>query len=241
MDQSQLSDQHLITLSAIIPVYNGEKYVENAINSILNQRNHKFNFIEIIIINDGSTDSSVEIINKLAKKNLNIVLLNLNKNKGVAHARNLGVKRAKGEWLAFLDQDDQWDINKLSLQYDFIVKKSNYNFVLAMQSFILEGNNKKPGWVKSSWLESSQAGFVFGCLLIRKCDFINVGYLDENLNSGVDDVQWFSIAKNKNFKFKILDKVLLYRSIHENNFSSNTQLANIELLKLIRNKINKSV
>ena len=89
-------------ISIIVPVYNVEKYLEPCISSLLNQT---YKNIEIILINDGSTDSSSDICNKYAKKYKKINLLN-KKNGGLSDARNTGLKKAKGEYIAFVDSDD---------------------------------------------------------------------------------------------------------------------------------------
>ena len=89
-------------ISIIIPVYNTEQYLEQCIDSILNQT---LKDIEIILINDGSTDKSYNILKKYEKKDSRIVLIN-QKNKGQGEARNLGIKIAKAPYIAFVDSDD---------------------------------------------------------------------------------------------------------------------------------------
>lgn len=91
-----------VWLSIIIPVYNGEKYITSAIKSIVTQDTTG---IEIIIIDDGSTDRSYDVCEQLARKYKQIKLIH-SENKGVSHARNLGIKEAKGKWITFLDSDD---------------------------------------------------------------------------------------------------------------------------------------
>ena len=89
-------------VSIIIPVYNNEKYVEKCIRSVMEQT---FRNIEIIIIDDGSQDDSVEILNRLAAEDKRIVLVH-QENGGVAIARNRGLELAKGEYVTFIDGDD---------------------------------------------------------------------------------------------------------------------------------------
>lgn len=94
-------------ISVIIPVYNGEKYVAEAVNSLLNQ---PCKDLEIVIINDGSKDNTDVICKKLAEQNANIKYI-AKENGGVSSARNLGVKNAVGKYIAFLDSDDIWTTN----------------------------------------------------------------------------------------------------------------------------------
>ena len=101
-------------ISVIIPVYNSEKYIEQTLKSVLNQ---SYQSLEIICINDDSTDKSKEIIKNLQKTDNRIKLINLDKNIGSpGKVRNIGVQKANGEIIAFLDSDDIWKPNKLKTQ-----------------------------------------------------------------------------------------------------------------------------
>lgn len=90
------------TISIIIPVYNGEQYIEQCVENFFLQNN---TYLEIIMINDGSTDKSWSIMKKLQKKYFNIKIIN-GENYGVSHARNVGLNIAEGEWITFVDVDD---------------------------------------------------------------------------------------------------------------------------------------
>ncbi len=90
-------------ISVIIPVYNVEKYLSECIESVLKQT---YNNIEIILINDASTDKSGEICKQYADKHSNIIFIDCKENKGVVHARGLGLERATGEYIGFVDSDD---------------------------------------------------------------------------------------------------------------------------------------
>lgn len=102
-----------IQVSVIIPVYNGEKYIERCIKSILNQ---EFRNFEIIIINDGSNDDTGKICNSLANNDNRIKIVNQN-NKGVSKSRAKGVEIAKGEYITFIDADDYIKKDFLSVLY----------------------------------------------------------------------------------------------------------------------------
>jgi glycosyltransferase involved in cell wall biosynthesis len=106
---------NLLPLSVVMPVYNGEKYLEEAINSVLCQT---FTDYELLIIDDGSTDSSIEIIKSI--KDSRIRLLKNEKNQGVAYTRNVGLKEAKGEYLAWMDCDDLIEPNRLEIQIKYL-------------------------------------------------------------------------------------------------------------------------
>lgn len=94
-------------ISIIVPVYNGEKYLEKTIELILNQH---YRDIELILVNDGSKDNSKEICEKYARIDNRVVLINT-KNGGISSARNVGIKAARGEWISFVDQDDEISVD----------------------------------------------------------------------------------------------------------------------------------
>ena len=106
-------------ITIILPLYNGEAFIEKTLLSIGQQ---SFHHAELIVVDDGSTDNSCDIIHLISSTSSYPVLKNLKivtqKNGGVASARNLGIKEAKGKWIAFIDQDDLWLPEKLERQVD---------------------------------------------------------------------------------------------------------------------------
>ncbi len=102
-------------ISVIMPVYNGEEFLRETIDSVLNQTYQNFEFI---IVNDGSVDSTQQIIDSYNDKR--IVPLNLTRNQGVSNARNRGTDLSKGEFIAFCDADDLYDPSRLQTQLDFL-------------------------------------------------------------------------------------------------------------------------
>ena len=106
-------------ISVIVPVYNGEKYIKECVDSLINQ---SYENVEIVIVNDGSTDSTKEIICSNYKKYRNIVIVE-KKNSGVSDSRNIGIKLAKGKFITFVDSDD-------TVEPEFV----NYLYNLAMEN-----------------------------------------------------------------------------------------------------------
>lgn len=121
-------------VSVIVPVYNVEKYLERCIKSLINQT---FEDIEIIALNNGSTDKSLDILNYYAYKDKRIRVIN-NKNIGVSKSRNIGIKEAKGEYIVFVDSDDWVDFNMIQLLHENI---SDNNCDLAMCTYVREFRN----------------------------------------------------------------------------------------------------
>ena len=130
-----------IEVSVIVPVYNASKYLEACIESILNQNNKSF---ELLLIDDGSTDSSGEICDCFAIKDDRIKVIHKS-NGGVSSARNIGLEMAKGKWLAFVDSDDTVDKEYLTISdeskdsdiiekgYKVIGKHRDYEHVIAKE------------------------------------------------------------------------------------------------------------
>ena len=118
-------------ISIIIPTFNSEKFIFECISSISNQINEK---IELIIINDCSTDNTEKICNKFARKNSYIKIINLKKNSGVSIARNIGIKKSKGRYLIFLDSDDLL-INSTLVKINKLIEKSCDEDILFFPSY----------------------------------------------------------------------------------------------------------
>ena len=115
----------MIKVSVIVPVYNVEKYLKKCLDSLVNQT---LKDIEIIVVNDGSPDNSQKIIDEYSDKYSNIKAY-IKKNGGLSDARNYGIKKAKGEYLAFVDSDDYIDKDMLKKMYDS-AKKNKYDIVV---------------------------------------------------------------------------------------------------------------
>ena len=122
-------------ISIIIPVYNVEKYLSNCIDSVIKQT---YKNIEILLINDGSTDTSEEICNKYKIKDERIIVLN-KKNGGLSDARNVGIKNARGKYITFIDSDDDIDMEYVEYLYSLLCK---YNVDMSIAAYSVVSKNK---------------------------------------------------------------------------------------------------
>lgn len=121
-------------VSVIMPAYNCEKYIEEAIHSVMTQTYKEW---ELIIIDDGSVDSTVETIKQILNKENRIRFFKNEKNIGVSKTRNRGISLANGEWIAFLDSDDKWRKDKLEKQM-IHAEKLSVDFLFTGSSYINE-------------------------------------------------------------------------------------------------------
>lgn len=201
-------------LSIIIPCYNCEKYIEETINSLINQKNKNF---EVIFIDDGSKDSSLKVATDLFNKsNLDYRILS-QKNLGVSKARNIGINNANGKWIYFLDADDRIDSNLCSiiaeenlkddnevLFFDYVIENKNKstkinNEILQMNSFELL---KK---ILSGELKYNMCSFVVKKSIIED----NEIYFSEGRKYGEDHQFVIKIACNCK-KAKTINRTIFY-------------------------------
>lgn len=154
-------------VSIIIPVYNVEKYLEECLESAVNQ---SFKSIEIIAVNDGSTDSSLKILERYAEQYDNIRIIN-QQNMGLSGARNTGLKSAKGKYVYFLDSDDYIDLNMIEECFELAENKNLDIINFDAQVFYEKGfeSDFKPNYNRSNVLKSDiYTGEKFYQYLISK-------------------------------------------------------------------------
>src|SRR6185437_3911712 len=162
----KIIDNHTLThplVSVIIPCYNAEKYIGQAIESILNQTYKNF---EIIIINDGSTDQSADIINNYILLDNSIQLYN-QPNKGVSASRNKGIDLAKGQIIAFLDSDDAWESENLEVKVKALISDITLFWVFSDMYLADEMLNK------TALLEGITNDNILDSLLARRGEVIH--------------------------------------------------------------------
>ncbi|MGL5623932.1 glycosyltransferase family 2 protein [Cetobacterium sp.] len=149
----------MIKISIIIPVYNTEKYLRRCLNSIITQSLRE---IEIIVINDGSTDNSIQILNEYVAIDKRIKLIN-KKNEGPSSARNKGLSQIKGEYVLQIDSDDWIEINYLE---DMYTKAKSENLDIIVSDIIWDWDNSKIKYVRD--LELDENVFITGEEYVRK-------------------------------------------------------------------------
>lgn len=112
-------------ISVVIPCYNRENSIEEAVNSVLNQT---YPHIEVIVVDDGSSDDSVKVVKEIIKHDNRLKIVELSKNSGANHARNVGIEKSIGDYVAFQDSDDIWINTKLEIQLSEL-KKYKMNII----------------------------------------------------------------------------------------------------------------
>ncbi len=220
--------QNRLLVSAIIPVYNGERYLAEAIASVLAQT---YRPIEIIIVDDGSVDGTANIAKSYKK-----VRYIYQTNQGHGMAKNAGIAAARGEFLAFLDADDIWTPNKLRVQMDYLIDHPDVGYAVARMRVFLEPGTEWPLSLNKDHYSKDPVGFIPGTLVARKTVFKQIGAFDTSYRHG-NDSDWFFRAKDASIPMAILPQVLLHKRIHSSNLSHEIQTMTSEVLRVVRSSV----
>lgn len=224
-----MTGQHPL-VSVIIPVYNGARYLRAALESVFAQTYRPF---EVIVVDDGSIDDSGAIAQSFSD-----VRYIRQENQGVAAARNHGIEAARGEFFAFLDQDDLWTPEKLKLQIEYLLNNQNLGYTLTQQQFFLEPGATLPAWFRKELLSSVHTGWVLGTLVVRRPAFERVGNFATGY-SAANDSDWFFRAKAAEIPMAVVPELLLLKRIHETNDSARANEILSELLKVVKSSLDR--
>jgi len=197
-------------VSVVIPVYNGEKYIAESICSVLNQT---YQPVEIIVVDDGSQDSTAEIVRSFEE-----VVYIYQANQGHGQAKNTGMGAARGDYLAFNDADDIWEPNKLSLQINVFQNNPQIGYVICNVRNFLEPGTPMPEYMNKSEFEKGFTGNVTVALVISRSALEQVGIFNPQLRRA-NDSDWLFRAKDAGIQMGIVDEVLVHRRIHFTNLS----------------------
>jgi len=201
-------------VSVIIPVYNSSKYLEECINSVINQT---YKNLEIIIINDDSTDNSLDIINSFNDKR--IKLIDLPKNGGVSNARNKGIEASTGDYICFLDSDDFWSLKKIEKQVKFIKNKV---FIYSDYEYYKNGKRKRVKVPKSiTYSEALKNTIIFTSTVMFNMNFLNKDdiYMP-NIKLGQDSSTWWKVLNKIGIAYGMNEVLSIYR-VGDKSLSSN--------------------
>ena len=214
-------------ISVVIPTYNRKHTLLRALDSVLAQSYQPF---EIIVIDDGSSDGTIDMIKSKYPSLKLLESLKLSKSlkgyspKGVSIARNVGIKKSKGDWISLLDSDDEWVPDKLIKQVQLLKKNEELLFCHTNEIWIRNGIR-----VNQHKKHQKYGGYIFKeCLdicrispssaLIHKSIFEDIGLFDESLKVCEDYDLWLRIALRYSFKF-LSDKLIVKRGGHEDQLS----------------------
>jgi len=197
-------------VSVIIPVYNSERFLAQAIDSVLSQTYHAF---ELIVVDDGSSDQSREIALSYP-----VIKYVYQQNSGVAEARNRGIEIARGKFLAFLDSDDLWLPEKLSLQMKAFDNDPSLEIVTGYIEQFVSPEIDTQTAKRYSFPDRPLVGYSPSAILIKLSALKKTGLFHEDFQGG-EVISWFAHIYEKEVNILILPDVVAKRRIHGNNLS----------------------
>jgi glycosyltransferase involved in cell wall biosynthesis len=193
-------------VSCIIPVYNGERYLAESLDSVLAQT---YGPVEIIVVDDGSTDGTAAVLETYAAR----VRSFSQANRGTITARRLGVEHARGELVAFIDADDLWHEEKLERQVAFLLARPDLELCFTeMKNFWVPELEEERARFADHAMARSYQGFGFPTLLAHRRVF-------ERLPLQGSDLDWRFALKSAAIPYATMDEVLCWRRIHTSNRS----------------------
>jgi len=223
-------------ISIIIPTYNRSNLLTTTIDSVLNQTYKDF---ELIIIDDGSTDNTKQIVENLKQKDNRIIYEYQNNSGGPASPKNTGIKIAKGEYIAFLDDDDEWFPEKLEKQIKIFEENEDIAIVSCDSVVVSDKNETK---VKTSKIDNYNLNklliknSIFTGTVFIKASSIKKKLFDKNLNFLEDWDMWIRILSD-NDKIKFIPEILFkYKIGNQNTTKKINLLKKIEAQLYVFNK-----
>jgi glycosyltransferase involved in cell wall biosynthesis len=193
-----------------IPVYNCERFLGEAIESVLAQT---YEHVEVILVDDGSNDHSADIVRSFGSR----VRYCYQTNAGIGAARNRAVELATGELLAFLDADDRWTEDKLAIQVAALQADPSLDMVFGQVRQLRNG----PEWELGIREEKCNpddlvGGMVPGAMTVKRASFSRVGPFREDCKIG-EFIDWYARASDMGLRFTTLSDLVLWRRLHDAN------------------------
>jgi glycosyltransferase involved in cell wall biosynthesis len=211
-------------VSAIMPVYNGEQFLEASLESALAQDYEPF---ELIVCDDGSTDRTPEIL--AAFPSLRVIR---RERVGAAAARNAAVAASEGELLAFFDADDLWPANRLSLQAQYLIDHPETACVLGRQEWM-----NPPPWLGRDAVYGDLDGIPLLSAMIRRRVFDDLGGFDPSFRVA-EDTDLLIRMRERGIELEILSEIVLYRRFHGANLTADRSSPSA-LVRSLRQKLER--
>jgi glycosyltransferase involved in cell wall biosynthesis len=227
-DSKELTDRPLI--SVIIPVYNGARFLQESVASILVQ---KYPNIEIIVVDAGSTDEIEEVVLRLP---VDVRLLKQDHAIGLAAARNRGILEASGELITFLDVENLWPEGNLQFMIDLLSDDSSCDVVQGLGQVLkvdLETSPRDCVGVSGESLPKYLAAAIY-----RREVFQTVGLFDQELGIG-DDIDWFNRAREHGLKLRQVDQVTLLIRHPDSSLFRGKSLRELNTLKVLKDALDR--
>ncbi len=197
-------------ISVIMAAYNAEKTIELAIRSVLNQTYTNF---ELLVIDDGSTDNTVSVVQRLADYDSRVILIRNEKNSGVSYTRRYGLKMARGTWIAILDSDDAWKPEKLEKQV--LLQQLTHAELLYTGSTFMDEDGKAIHWQLHVPQKIEYKKLLKQNLISNSSSLVKKTLYEQNYVMGnkmhEDYAIWLNILKSGQVAYGVDEPLLIYR------------------------------
>lgn len=216
---------HPLSISVVIPLHEGERFIVEAVESVLAQIERPF---EVIVVDDGSTDAGPEIVAAMDG-----VLLLRQPNRGPGSARNRGVAEAQGDLVAFLDQDDLLRPMALRRHREALEAQPATCLSVCGQRFALLEGEPAPPWQRPELLGLETIAWTPSCVCVRRAAFDEIGPFDESMRT-TSDLIWFQRYRAGGWPFVEIDETLVDRRVHGRCQSGDAASIRREMLEVAR-------
>jgi glycosyltransferase involved in cell wall biosynthesis len=218
------------TVSCIVPVFDGERHLAEALQSVLDQTHPAS---EILAVEDGSTEGSSAVVARYDGR----VRYLWKEHGGPASARNFGVSVATGEYVAFIDQDDLWHREKLERQLACFAEDPHLELCFAhVERFWEPALQAERDAYRDHGRGGRVAGYSTPTLLARRSAFERVGPLNVDLRFG-DATEWTLRAIDAGLRMRMLPDTLLYHRMHESNLTRQREASKAEFVRIVRSTL----
>lgn len=218
------------SISVVIPVHNGEKYLAASIQSVLDQRHPD---LEVLVVDNASTDASASVVAAFPS----VRCLRLER-KGVSRALNHGIAHSQGSFLAFLDADDLWAPHKLTAQLDVFLREPATDIVFGQVRQFVSPELDDAARAKLDVREEVMPGRVRGSLLIRRDSFDRVGPFEVDTNFA-EFIDWYMRAQDAGLREVMIPEVLMLRRIHGGNMSFTEQARRVDYVRVLKRGLDR--
>lgn len=225
------STEKVPLVSTVIAVYNSEAYLADAITSVINQT---YRNIEIIIVDDGSTDNSKDVALRFAPP----VRYHYQANSGIAAAWNQGIEMATGDFFAFLDADDLWTNDKIEQQMEVISETDNVDIIFGhVKQFYspeLTAEQRRKIWCPDNMMPGVSAITT----LVRRQSFFRVGWFNTQWRKGIFN-DWYLRAGECGLVSHMLPQMVAQRRLHETNHGTVNRDKSIDYVRMFRASLSR--
>lgn len=224
MNDGKLDTEPLV--SVIIPTYNRREYIGEALDSVISQT---YRNLEIIIIDDGSTDNTKEYVETHYRELIESGTIRYiyKEHSGISESRNAGIRNSFGSLLAFIDSDDIWDKDKLRLQVDYLNDHPDCSIVSTLYSNFFDDAMLPMTEESIRILNEKRSKQCFASICCRKAVFQICGLMDPSLSTG-EDVEWTFRTKCFRYEIGVIEQELYFRRVHNHNISCNDRFCSEE-------------